>query len=83
MDMTCEHKWKKNRGLDSIRCFKCKWFPDILHRAKCHKSDLEGCIICIEKYFDTNLSTERNECQNDNQETINTLPIDEKIKKNI
>ena len=23
MDMTCEHKWKKNRGLDSIRCFKC------------------------------------------------------------
>ena len=30
-DITCEHKWKKNRELDSIRCFKCKWFPDRLH----------------------------------------------------
>ena len=47
MDITCEHKWKKNRGLDS-RCFKCKWFPDRLHRAKCQKCYLEGCIICIE-----------------------------------
>ena len=26
IDMTCEHKWKKNRGLDSIRCFKCNGF---------------------------------------------------------
>ena len=26
MDMTCEHKWKKIRGLDSIRFFKCKCF---------------------------------------------------------
>ena len=24
MDIICEHKWKKNSGLDSIRCFKCK-----------------------------------------------------------
>ena len=30
MNITCEHKWKNNRGLDSIRCFKCKWFPDRL-----------------------------------------------------
>ena len=35
MDITCEHKWKKNSGLDSIRCFKCKWFLDRLHREKC------------------------------------------------
>ena len=35
MDMTCEHKWKKNKGLDSIRCFKCNWSSDKLHRAKC------------------------------------------------
>ena len=27
MNTTCEHTWKKNSGLDSIRCFKCKWFP--------------------------------------------------------
>ena len=81
MDITCEHKWKKNRGLDSIRCFKCKWFPDRLHRAKCQKCYLEGCIICIEEYFDTNISTEINECQKDNQEIINTLSIDEKIKR--
>ena len=81
MDITCEHQWKKNRGLDSIRCFKCKWFPDKLHRAKCQKCYLEGCIICIEEYFDTNLSTERNECQNNNQVIINTLSIDEKIKR--
>ena len=78
MDITYEHQWKKNRGLDSIRCFKCKWFPDKLHRAKCQKCYLEGCIICIEEYFDTNLSTERNECQNNNQVIINTLSIDEK-----
>ena len=35
MDMTCEHKWKNNKGLDSIRWFKCKWFLDRLNRAKC------------------------------------------------
>ena len=35
MNIACEHKWKKNSGLDSIRCFKCKWFLDRLHRAKC------------------------------------------------
>ena len=80
MDMTCEHKWKKNRRLDSIKCFKCKWFSDILHRAKCQNCYLEGFIICIEEYFDTNLSIERNECQN-NQEIINTPSIDEKIKR--
>ena len=73
MDMTCEHKWKKNRGLDSIRCFKCKWFPDKLHWAKCHKCYLEGCIICIEEYFNTRLSIESNE----QQEIINTLSLDE------
>ena len=72
---------KKNRGIDNIRCFKCKWFPDKLHIAKCHKCYLEGCIICIEEYCDTNLSTERNECQNNNQVIINTLSIDEKIKR--
>ena len=81
MDITCEHQWKKNKGLDSIRCFKCKWFPDKLHRAKRQKCYLEGCIICIEEYFDTNLSTERNEGQNNNQVIINTLSIDEKIKR--
>ena len=81
MDITCEHQWIKNRGFDSIRCFKYKWFPDKLHRAKCQKCYLEGCIICIEEYFDTNLSTERNESQNNNQEIINTLSIDEKIKR--
>ena len=74
------HQLKKNRRLDSIKCFKYKWFSDKLHRAKCHKYYLEGCIICIEEYFDTNLSTKRNECQNNNQEIINTLFIDEKIK---
>ena len=37
MDMTCEHKWKHNKGLDSIICFKCKWFSDRLHIVKCHK----------------------------------------------
>ena len=58
MDMTCEPKWKKNRGLDSIRCFKCKWFPDKLHRAKCQKCYLKGCIICIKEYFNTSLSIE-------------------------
>ena len=41
MDMTCEHKWKKNIGLDRIRCFKCKWFLDKLHREKCQKCYLE------------------------------------------
>ena len=81
MDITCEHQWKKNKGLDSIRCFKCKWFPDKIHRAKHQKCYLEGCIICIEEYFDTNLSTERNEGQNNNQVIINTLSIDEKIKR--
>ena len=34
MDMTCEYKWKKNKGFDSIIYFKCKWFPDKLHMAK-------------------------------------------------
>ena len=63
MDMTCEHKWKKNKGLDSIRCFKCKWFPNRLHRENFHKYYLEGCIICIEEYFNTSLSIERNEQQ--------------------
>ena len=79
MNMTCEHKWKKNRGLDSIRCFKCKWFPNRLHRAKGQRCYLEGCIICIEEYFNTSLSTKRNEYHNYNQENINTLSLDEKI----
>ena len=77
MDIICEHKWKKNSGLDSIRCFKCKWFPDILHRAKCQKCYLERCLICVEEYFNTSLSIERNE----HQENINTLSLDEKINK--
>ena len=75
MDMTCEHKWKKNRGLDSIRCFKCKRFPDKLHREKCQKCYLEGCIICIEEYFNTSLSIESNE----HKENIDTLFLNEKI----
>ena len=70
-----------NGKVDSIRCFKCKWFPYRLHRAKCQKCYLEGCIIYVEEYFDTNISTEMNECQKDNQEIINTLSIDEKIKR--
>ena len=61
MDIICEHEWKKNSGLDSIRCFKCKWFPDRLHREKCKKCYLEECIICVEEYFNTSLSIERNE----------------------
>ena len=78
MDIICEHKWKKNSGLDSIRCFKCKWFPNRLYRAKCHKCYLEGCIICVEEYFNTSLSIERNE----HQENINTLVLDiEKINR--
>ena len=81
MDMTCENKWKKNKGLDSIRCFKCKWFSDKLYRAKCQRCYLEGCIICIEKYFNTSLSTERNDYHNDNQENIGTLSLDEKINR--
>ena len=76
--MTCEHKWKKNKGLDSIRCFKCKWFLDKLHRAKCQRCYLEGCIIGIEEYFNTSLSTERNDYHNDNQENIDTLSLDER-----
>ena len=48
MNIICEHEWKKNSGLDSIRCFKCKWFRDKLHRGKCKKCYLEGCIICVE-----------------------------------
>ena len=77
MDMTCENKRKKNRGLDSIRCIKCKWFLDRLHRAKCQKCYLEICIICIEEYFNTSLSIERNE----QQENIYTLSLDEKINR--
>ena len=75
--MTCEHKWKKNKGLDIIRCFKCKWFPDRLHREKCQKCYLEVCIICIEEYFNTSLSIEMNE----QQENIDTLSLDEKIHR--
>ena len=75
--MTCEHKWKNNRGLDSIRCFKCKWFSDKLNRAKCQKCYLEGCIICIEEYFNTSLSIESNE----HQENIDNLYLDEKINR--
>ena len=37
MNITCKHKWKKNSGLNSIRCIKCKWFLDRLYRAKCNK----------------------------------------------
>ena len=74
MDIICEHEWKKNSGLDSIRCFKYKWFPDRLHRAKCKKCYLEGCIICVEEYVNTNLSIKRNE----HQEYIKTFSLDEK-----
>ena len=77
MDMTCEQKWKKNRGLDSIRCFKYKWFSNRLQRAKFHKCYLEGYIICIEEYFNTSLSIERNK----HQENIDTLSLDEKINR--
>ena len=42
---------------------------------------LEGCIICIEEYFNTSLSTERNDYHNDNQENIDTLSLDEKINR--
>ena len=77
MDMACEHKWKKNGGLDSIRCFKRKWFPYRLHKAKCHKCYFEGCIICIEEYFNTSLSIESNE----QQKNIDTLSLDEKINR--
>ena len=51
MNKTYEHTWKKNNGLDSNRCFKCKWFLDRLHRENCTRCFLEGCIICIEEYF--------------------------------
>ena len=36
-------------------------------------------MICIEEYFNTSLSIERNNDQNDNQENINTFSLDEKI----
>ena len=49
-------------------------FSDRLHRAKCQKCYLEGCIICIEEYFNTSLSIERNE----QQKNIDTLSLDEK-----
>ena len=42
--------------MDSIICFKCKWFLDRLRRAKCNKCFLEGCIICIEEYFNISLT---------------------------
>ena len=77
MDITCEHEWKKNSGLDSIRCFKCKWFPDRLHRAKCKKCYLEGRIICVEEYFNTSLSIERNGVQ----EKIKTFSLDENVNR--
>ena len=80
MDKICEHEWKKNSGLDSIRCFKCKWFLDRLHRAKCKKCYLDGCFntsICLEEYFNTSLSIERDEYQ----ENIKTFSLDEKVNR--
>ena len=77
MDIICEHEWKKISGLDRIRCFKCKWFLDKLHREKCKKCYLEGCIICVEEYFNTSLSIERNE----HQENIKTFSLDEKVNR--
>ena len=77
MDIICEHEWKKNSGLDSIRYFKCKWFLDRLHRTKCKKCYLERCIICVEEYFNTSLSIERDE----NQENIKTFSLDEKVNR--
>ena len=66
--------WKKNSGLDSIRCFKWKWFLDRLHREKCNKCFLEGCIICIEEYFNISLT--------DNQpieKIVANISLEEKI----
>ena len=39
---------------------------------KCY---LKGCIICVEEYFDTSLTTEND----DDRENIKTLSLDEKI----
>ena len=77
MDITCEHEWKNNSGLDSIRCFECKWFPNKLHRTKCKKCYMEGRIICVEEYFDTSLTTKKDEYR----ENIKTLSLHEKINK--
>ena len=52
-----------------------QWFPDKLHRAKCQKCYLEGCIICIEEYFNISLSIESIA----HRENIDTLSLDEKI----
>ena len=73
--MTCEHTWKKNSGLDSIRCFKCKWFPDRLHRAKCTRCFPERCIICIEEYFHICLD----ENQPIKEKTVKYFSLEERI----
>ena len=38
---------------------------------------LEGCIICVEEYFNTSLSIERDEYQ----ENIKTFSLDEKVNR--
>ena len=75
MNTTCEYSWKKNSGLDSIKCFKCKWFPDILPRAKCTICFLERCIICIEEYFPIYL----NENQPIKEKTVKYFSLEERI----
>ena len=59
MNTECDHSWKRNQGIDSNPCFKCKRYPDQTHRAKCHKCYLEGCVICIEEYFDIGIEKEK------------------------